>query len=499
MKRILCALFAFFLLLAASAQQIVRIELRNGDVVTYNVADIGNMYFTDTEPKEISFEFRDGDYIEYSVDDIDNITFSEAEVEDPGLPLPYTKSFATSLDDWKNYTTSGEGNWYINYKSAYASGYVNSVNKAGVYYLVSPLIDLQGEAVQVSYTHILRYNRDDKNQQILINTNFDEENPSEGWELLNQNNIEGTDWNTWTQQKITVPSQYMGKKVRFALRFECTSSASATWEVKDFSVKAVSEASLKTTLKADAYKRIEVPALKSGGLFVSNWTVENNDSIMTYCYEFNTSQLHSNWVAYRFDAITRQRNTTRTDAWSDDPALPSQYRIGTGTFSGYDRGHICPSADRLYSEEANAKTFYMSNMSPQLNSFNTGIWETLESAIRTKGQNATFADTLYVVKGGLVSSGQMLGYVSRSGGKRVAVPKYYFCAALQKKGNTYNAIGFLLEHKVYDSTEKKLSLYAMSIDALEEKTGIDFFHNLPDNIETQVEKSYNATLWGLDP
>ena len=497
MKRFFCFLFAFSLLLAASAQDIMRIEFRNGKIVKYEVAEIDNMSFTETEPEDICFEFRDGEFAEYCVDDIDNITFTDGGEEETALPLPYTKSFATSLDDWKNYTTSGEGNWYINYKSAYASGYVSGVNKAGVYYLVSPLIDLQGEAAQITYNHILRYNRGNQNQQLLINTAFDESNPSVGWQLLNQNHIEGTDWNNWAQQQVTVPSQYMGKKVRFALRFECTSSASATWEVKDFSVKAVSEASLKTTLKADAYKRIEVPALKSGGLFVSNWTVENDDSIMTYCYEFNTSQLHSNWVAYRFDAITRQRNTTRTDAWSDDPALPSQYRIGTGTFSGYDRGHICPSADRLYSEEANAKTFYMSNMSPQLNSFNTGIWETLESAIRTKGQSATFADTLYVVKGGLVSSGQMLGYVSRSGGKRVAVPKYYFCAALRKKGSTYNAIGFFLEHKVYEADEKSLSLYVMSIDTLEEKTGIDFFHNLPDNIETTVESTFDKSIWGL--
>lgn len=497
MKRILSLLTAFAFLLAASAQDIMRIELRNKEVVEYKIEDIFDITFTETQPEEMQIEFRSTEFMNYYVDDIDNITFTEAEPEEVGLPLPYTKSFATSLGEWTNYTVSGTGAWYINYKSAYASGYVSGSNKAGVYYLVSPLIELQGEAVQVTYNHILRYNRGNQNQQLLINTNFDETNPSAGWELLSQNHVEGSDWNTWAQHQVTVPSKYIGKNVRFALRFECTSSASATWEVKDFSVKAVTAESLKTTLKADAYKRIEVPALKSGGLFVSNWTVENGDSIMDYCYEFNTSRLHSNWVAYRFDAVTRQSNTDRTDTWADDPALPSQYRIGTGTFSEYDRGHLCPSADRLYSEEANMKTFYMSNMSPQLNSFNTGIWESLESAIRSKGRSAAFADTLYVVKGGLVSSGQMLGYVSRSGGKRVAVPKYYFCAALQKKGSTYNAIGFLLEHRSYETDEKKLSLYAMSIDELEEKTGIDFFHNLPDDVETQVEKSYNATLWGL--
>lgn len=498
MKRFLGTIFALFVLVAADAQDIMRIEFKNKEVTEYYLEDIKDLWFRNSVPENLCIDFKDDDLVEFCVDDIDNITFTEAAPEVEGLPLPYTKSFASTLGDWKNYTTSGTGEWYINYNSAYATGYVGGQNKAGVFYLVSPLINLKGEAVQVTYNYILRYNRGNQNQQLLINENFDEKNPSVGWELLTQNHIEGSDWNTWAQQQFTIPNKYINKNVRFALRFECTSSASATWEVKDFSVKAVTEESLKTTLKADAYKRIEVPALTSNGLFVSNWTVEDGDSIMTYCYEFNKSQLHSNWVAYRFDRVTRQRNVSRTDAWADDPSLPSQYRIGTGTFSGYDRGHICPSADRLYSSDANKKTFYMSNMSPQLNSFNTGIWETMESAVRTKGQSATFADTLYVVKGGLVSSGQMLGYVNRTGGKRVAVPKYYFCAALQKKSNTYNAIGFFFEHRSYATNEKKLSLYTMSIDELEEKTGIDFFHNLPDDIETQVEKSYSATLWGVE-
>ena len=59
----------------------------------------------------------------------------------------------------------------------------------------------------------------------------------------------------------------------------------------------------------------------------------------------------------------------------------------------------------------------------------------------------------------------------------------------------YKAIGFWFEHKSYSNNN--YASYALSIDELEEKTGIDFFHNLPDNIENEVERSYNKSDWGL--
>jgi len=261
-----------------------------------------------------------------------------------------------------------------------------------------------------------------------------------------------------------------------------------------------------TSRKATATNRIEVPQRLAANLFVSHWTVENGDSVMNYCYEFDRSKYHTRWVAYRFDAVTRQSHTGRTNAWADDTELPPSLRIGTNGFgNGYDRGHICPSADRVYSVEANAQTFFMSNMSPQLGrQFNQSIWATFESYVRdhfgSGGKAADFADTLYVVKGGTVNL--LNGYVQRPAGMKVAVPKYYFCALLGVKGGAYKAIGFLFEHRNYSTEEAAVAKttfkpYAMSIDELEQKTGIDFFHNLPDRIETAVEATYSPSAWKL--
>ena len=246
--------------------------------------------------------------------------------------------------------------------------------------------------------------------------------------------------------------------------------------------------------------RLEVPALAgSDGIFLAHEAPYGSNNVMNYCLEFAPSAMHSRWVAFRFDGITRQSPVGRSDEpFQDDPQLSSQYWIGSNSFSGYDRGHICASADRLWSTEANYQTFYMTNMSPQLRNFNSGIWADFENKLRDKCKDVTFADTVYVVKGGTIAAGQTIGNVVRSNGKVVRVPKYYFMAFMRRRYGTFDAIGVWLEHRTYTSAERKdLSAYLVSIDQLEKETGIDFFHNLPDATEESVEASFNKTLWGF--
>ncbi|MBR1712261.1 MAG: DNA/RNA non-specific endonuclease [Alloprevotella sp.] len=248
--------------------------------------------------------------------------------------------------------------------------------------------------------------------------------------------------------------------------------------------------------------RMEVPELKSGNVFVSHWTLQGRDSVMTYCLEFDPQKYHSRWVAFRFDNKTRAKGIGRTEAWADDPELPQGLRIGTAYFgSGYSRGHLCASADRLYSAEANAQTFYMSNMSPQLSDFNAGLWQKLEAYVQGIGRDAAFADTLYVVKGGTIADGQLKGApLVRNGGlQSIAVPQHYFMALLKVKNNTYSGVAFLMEHRNYGSvTERAYIPYALTIDELENFTGINFFPNLPDQVEEVVEATFTPSAWQLN-
>ncbi|MBR1712262.1 MAG: choice-of-anchor J domain-containing protein [Alloprevotella sp.] len=151
--------------------------------------------------------------------------------------LPYTAAFTSSLEGWTNVTTSGAGAWRNAYSCATATGYNNQVNVAGTYYLVSPEVQLGTETAHVTYQYILRFNRGDENQQVLISDAYDSANPTAGWTLLKQKHTEGTDYTTFSTADITIPQAFAGKKVRFAMRFNCTNSNSGTWEVKNFTVQ----------------------------------------------------------------------------------------------------------------------------------------------------------------------------------------------------------------------------------------------------------------------
>ena len=245
---------------------------------------------------------------------------------------------------------------------------------------------------------------------------------------------------------------------------------------------------------------LEIPALKGGSMnqFITHKTKRNGKDYPTYSLEYSYKYKHSYWIAYRFDNTTGG-NVGRNEAYKPDPELPSQYaaKHNDYTNSGYTRGHLCASSDRQYSKEANQQTFYMSNISPQSgNGFNQSgsAWNTGEDKVQAWGYNISRStDTLYVVKGGTIGEGMIKGYIKNE----IAIPKYFFMAVLFRSGDNYKAIGFYMPHEnLKDDPDKKdPKKYLMSIDALEQETGIDFFHNLPDNIENTVEATYNVNDW----
>lgn len=164
-----------------------------------------------------------------------------SEVEEGTRTLPYSESFATSMGGFKSYTTSGAGEWVIDYSTAKATGWdgTNKVTTAGTYYLVSPEISLEGQtAAHVSYEYILRYNKGDENQQVFITDNFNEATPAEGWTPLVTSHKEGSDWSTFEKEDVAIPAEYMGKKIRLAFRYNTNAESGSTWEVKNFAIAA---------------------------------------------------------------------------------------------------------------------------------------------------------------------------------------------------------------------------------------------------------------------
>ena len=240
----------------------------------------------------------------------------------------------------------------------------------------------------------------------------------------------------------------------------------------------------KSGSSTDLAKRFELPEIKN-----YEWFLEYDNG--EFALEYDINKKHSKWVAWRL--YKGHLGSGRTDAWQFDPRIPTQYSPVRDDFRGYDRGHLCPSADRNKNTIMNAETFMYSNMSPQVGAgFNQGIWATLEIKIRGWVGGG---DTLYVCTGGtILKDSDIEKYTSPS---RMAVPKYYFKVVLRKKIDTenYDAIGFWFENRVY--TESLSVTHAKTVDQIETLTGLDFFYYLPREIQDRVESGFNPSAWGL--
>ena len=245
---------------------------------------------------------------------------------------------------------------------------------------------------------------------------------------------------------------------------------------------------------------LELPAMPEDskfGFFSHDMKI-GNVKTRNYTYAWDYENLVAPWVAYPLSTWTIGSGK-RTDAWGLDPLLPKKCQpvLYSGFGGGYDRGHQLPSADRL-NYAANVTTFYGTNMTPQRSELNQHSWANLESKVRSW---ASRADTCYVVTGCITKGSTKTARDNE--GKKVTVPTHYYKAVLRYSKNStfghsgYIACAILLEHRGYgDNNDFKP--YAMSIDELEKKIGIDLFANLPaaigEDAAAKVEAEDPATV-----
>lgn len=236
---------------------------------------------------------------------------------------------------------------------------------------------------------------------------------------------------------------------------------------------------------------LELPAMPEDSKFdfFSHDMTFSGKKIRNYSFAWDYDNLVAPWVAYPLNSAFMVKNVDRTNAWGLDPRLPrnKQPVLSKGYRDGNDgwraRGHQLPSADRVFSYEANALTFYGTNMTPQIHKgFNDGIWSKLEEKVRSWARGS---DTLYVVTG-CVTEGSKT-YCCDNDNKKVTIPTAYYKAVLRYKKNStvghsdYMACAIWLKHEVYSSASVTKQ-YAMSIDELEKKIGFDLFANLSAKI-----------------
>ena len=206
-----------------------------------------------------------------------------------------------------------------------------------------------------------------------------------------------------------------------------------------------------------------------------------------YSVSYHEDFEQAEWVVYELEnSHIKSANFKRPYFVEDSQISTKSASYRNYKNSGYNKGHLCPAGDRKFSKEAFDETFLMSNVTPQTYEFNSGVWNRLEQKVRYWAKKHK---KLYVVTGGILTQN-----LKTIGTEKVAVPKYFYKIILDYQEPEIKAIAFLMPHK---KSEKGLYKFVVSIDEIEQKTGIDFFPELEDSLENKLESSTSYTKWNF--
>ena len=223
-----------------------------------------------------------------------------------------------------------------------------------------------------------------------------------------------------------------------------------------------------------------------------------------YALSYNDSRKMANWSSWQLNS-SWLGNAPRQDDFREDTSLPpGLYQVSEDDYvgSGFDRGHITPSADRTATIADNSATFVMTNMMPQAPDNNRNTWGNLEDFSRELvigNPNITSDDQeLYIVAGsygvGGVGSNGPLNFISVPGGNDITVPDRTWKAilVLDNPGDGVEDVSFDNRIIAVDIPNDQgitsdWREFRVSVDDIEANTGLDLFANLPDIIEASLE------------
>ncbi|WP_456103161.1 DNA/RNA non-specific endonuclease [Prevotella sp.] len=206
-----------------------------------------------------------------------------------------------------------------------------------------------------------------------------------------------------------------------------------------------------------------------------------------YTASYNPETRTPNWVAWHLTANHTDGPVKRNGiSFQADQDIPEP-RVDTYDYmrSGYDRGHMCPAGDNHWSQKAMEQSFLMTNVCPQVPALNSGLWNTIEKQCRTWAEQ--YGD-VYIVCGPIYFNQKH----KTIGKNKVQVPEAFFKVILCLRDKP-KAIGFICRNA--SAKGHKKNDYVNSIDEVERITGLDFFSQLPDNIEQRVESHADITEW----
>lgn len=200
---------------------------------------------------------------------------------------------------------------------------------------------------------------------------------------------------------------------------------------------------------------------------------------------FNPGNRTPDWVAWELLGSETDGTAGRSNNFWQDPDLEGCPETRDYSRSGYDRGHLCPAADQKWSAEAMRDCFVMANMCPQDHALNSGAWKTLEEKERAWARR----DSAIVIVAGPIYSDADTKRIGQAG---VRVPGAFYKVLIAPYADKPRGIGFIYPNM---TSPGSMEQYVTTIDDVEKLTGLDFFHELPDDIENIVESTASFKSW----
>ena len=236
-------------------------------------------------------------------------------------------------------------------------------------------------------------------------------------------------------------------------------------------------------------------------------TPATNDLVIrdAYALSHNDSTRFADWVAFRLTAAEVAGTLPLARSWRADEWLDPAERIEAADYTGafavhrYQRGHLAPLASFRGSLGAGDLNV-LSNVAPQRQALNEGPWQRLETAERDlvlrRADHARPA--VWVMVGTLYE--RPMPPLPGADEPHVVPSGFWRIVAVEDRPGRVVAAAFLFDQ---DTPRGAGVLDALvSIDEVEQRSGLGLFSLLPDDDEAALEggadRATAAALLGLD-
>lgn len=226
-----------------------------------------------------------------------------------------------------------------------------------------------------------------------------------------------------------------------------------------------------------------------------------------YALSYNNDKGTSNWTSWHLDSNWATGVADRQNDFRSDDTLPPGFKHISDGYQfatyGFERGHMCPSADRTSSVPDNSATFLMTNMVPQARGNNQGPWGSMEDYIRTQ-LNGT-ANELYIVSGGAgVGGNTSTGHwdsIIDTAGNTVTVPHVTWKVVMVLPNATGDDVArvststrtfAVIMPNDDDIRPDQWDKYLATVDQVEALSSYDFYSDVPTTVQGVIEARLDA-------